>query len=89
MKTKPGFKLHNICGENVIVAEGKENIDFSSVIHLNDSAALLWNAVENTDFAVETLADIIVREYNIDSATALVDAADIAREWKKAGIVSF
>lgn len=86
MKIKPGFKLHNICGENVIVAEGKENIDFSSVIQLNESAALLWNAVENTDFTVEMLADVIVREYNVDRATALTDANDIAEQWKKAGI---
>lgn len=86
MKIKPGFKLHNICGENVIVAEGKENIDFSSVIQLNESAALLWNAVENTDFTVEMLADVIVREYNVDRATALADANDIAEQWKKAGV---
>ena len=27
MKTKKGFKLRSICGENVIVAEGIENIE--------------------------------------------------------------
>ena len=28
MKKKPGFNLRTICGERIIVAEGKENIDF-------------------------------------------------------------
>ncbi|MBO4963881.1 MAG: PqqD family protein [Prevotella sp.] len=88
MKIKSGFKLHNICGENIIVAEGKENIDFSNVIHLNESATLLWNAVENIEFTEEMLADVLVKEYGIDRVTALVDATDIAKEWVKAGIVS-
>ncbi len=86
MKIKPGFKLHNICGENVIVAEGKENIDFSSVIHLNESAALLWKAVENIEFTEETLADVLIKEYCVDRATALADAGEIAKEWEKAGM---
>lgn len=86
MKIKPGFKLHNICGENVVVAEGKENIDFSNVIHLNESAAMLWNAVEGKEFTAETLAGVLMNEYEIDKATALADAKDIAEEWKKAGI---
>ena len=29
MKAKPGFNLRDVCGEQIIVAEGKENIDFS------------------------------------------------------------
>ncbi len=39
MKVKKGFKLRNVCGEYIVVAEGVENIDFSRVISLNDSAA--------------------------------------------------
>ena len=26
MKAKPGFNLRNVCGEQIIVAEGKENM---------------------------------------------------------------
>ena len=42
MKIKKGFVLRDICGENIIVAEGKENIDFTKIISMNESAALLW-----------------------------------------------
>ena len=34
MKTKKGFVLRNVCGENIIVAEGKENIDFTKIISI-------------------------------------------------------
>ena len=37
MKAKKGFKLRQICGENIIVADGIENIDFSSIIKTRNS----------------------------------------------------
>ena len=46
MKTKKGFVLRNVCGENIIVAEGKENIDFTKIISMNETAAYLWKNVE-------------------------------------------
>ena len=56
MKKKVGFKLRSICGEQVIVAEGKENIDFSKIISMNETSAYLWEAVEGKEFTADTLA---------------------------------
>ena len=39
MKAKNGFNLRTVCGENILVAEGEENIDFSNIISMNDSSA--------------------------------------------------
>lgn len=87
MKKKKGFNLRNICGEHVIVAEGKENIDFSKIISMNESAAYLWEAVKDTDFDVETLANLLTKEYEVDINTAITDATEMASQWIKAGIV--
>ena len=46
MKAKKGFNLRDVCGEQIIVAEGKENIDFSNIISMNESSAYLWKAVQ-------------------------------------------
>lgn len=86
MKTKKGFVLRNICGENIIVAEGKENIDFTKIISMNDSSAYLWSKVEGKDFNACTLADLLMEEYDVDKDTASADADAIARKWKEAGI---
>ena len=43
MKIKPGFELRMMCGENVIIAYGEENINFSKIIALNESATVIWN----------------------------------------------
>ncbi len=89
MKTKEGFNLRTICGEHVMVAEGKMNIDFCNIINMNDTAAYLWEKlnIPGKDFSVEEMADLLVSEYEVDKETALTDAAALAEQWVKAGIV--
>lgn len=86
MKTKKGFVLRDVCGENIIVAEGKENIDFTKIISMNDSSAYLWAKVVGKDFTTGTLADLLMEEYDVDKDTATADAEVIANKWKEAGI---
>ncbi|MCF0189437.1 MAG: PqqD family protein [Bacteroidaceae bacterium] len=87
MRIKPGFVLRDLCGEHLIVAEGIEHIDFSKVVTLNDSAAVLWNAAMGTDFTPESLSQALLDEYEIDAATALSDTRRIVSLWSEAGIV--
>ena len=59
MRTKTGFVLKDVCGEKIVVAEGRENIDFTKIISMNDSAAYLWEKVQDMDFDVETLKTLL------------------------------
>lgn len=86
MKTKKGFVLRNVCGENIIVAEGKENIDFTKIISMNETAAYLWKNVEGKEFDSDTLMSLLINEYEVDDATANNDAKNIAKQWIEAGI---
>lgn len=86
MKIKSGFELMDICGEAVVVAHGKENIDFSKVISLNESAAYLWRNVTGTDFDAHYLADLLCREYDVDEATALRDSEKVLDDWMAEGL---
>lgn len=86
MKTKKGFVLRNVCGENIIVAEGKENIDFTKIISMNETAAYLWKNVEGKEFDSDTLMSLLINEYEVDDATANKDAKNIAKQWIEAGI---
>lgn len=93
MKIKPGFKLTDICGSNILIAEGKENIDFSSIISMNESAKLLWENVQDKDFTIDDLARILVDNYQLENGNPLPlkqatkDAKEIADKWLKAGII--
>ena len=87
MKTKKGFNLRQVCGENVIVAEGAENIDFSSIISMNESSAYLWQNVQEKEFLHEDLVKLLTDEYEVDEATALRDVKALTDLWKQAGII--
>lgn len=88
MKTKKGFRLRDVCGENVIVADGIENIDFSRIISMNESAAYLWRSVEGKGpFTVDTLVGLLLKEYDTDEATARADVEQLIGKWKEADII--
>ncbi|MBQ4392786.1 MAG: PqqD family protein [Prevotella sp.] len=87
MKTKKGFNLRNICGENIIVAEGIENIDFSRIISMNESASYLWKNIQGQDFSSETLTQLLLEEYDVDEQTARNDADTLISKWLEAGII--
>ncbi len=79
--------MREVCGLNVIVAYGKENINFNKVINLNESAGFLWQGVVGKDFDVQTLADMLCEEYDVSRDTAVADAEALLKEWVEVGIV--
>lgn len=88
MKTNKGFKLREVCGEWVITPEGLGNIDYSELISLNESAALLWREAEGKDFTVDDLAKTLTDNYEVDAETARKDAAEVLTMWVEKGLVS-
>ena len=87
MKAKKGFNLTDVCGEQIIIAEGKENIDFSNIISMNETSAYLWQEVSDKEFTVEDMAELLVGEYDVDYDTAYKDCTELASLWKEAGII--
>lgn len=87
MKVKEGFQLREVCGEFIVVASGVKNIDFSQVIHFNESAATIWKALCQQEFTPDNMAQILMNEYEVPATTALEDATRLAEQWKEIGIV--
>lgn len=87
MKIKNGFELRDVCGENVIIAHGVENIDFTKVITLNESAALIWKQVEGKDFTEDDMVKILLDEYEVEEPQAQADVKKLLESWLKAGLV--
>ena len=86
MKIKEGFELREMCGENIIVAKGVQNIDFNKIISLNETAAYLWKAIVGKEFTPESMAELLRMEYEVTEATALADAQELAKDWQDAGL---
>lgn len=86
MKIKKGFELREICGEYIVVAHGDKNIDFSKVINLNESAAVMWKEVADKDFTAEDLASILLNTYDVEEEIAQTDSLRIMKEWIEIGL---
>lgn len=88
MRIKDGFELREICGENVILSHGMENIDFSKIISLNETAAFLWKEAMGKDFDEQSLSDALLDAYDVDAETARKDVERILSAWREIGLLA-
>ena len=89
MKVVEGFRLREICGEFIIVPESTELVNFNKMIHLNATAAYLWEQVSGLpEFTVEKLAKLLTDKYEVSEEVALKDASAIAEKWIEIGIAA-
>lgn len=87
MKIKKGFELRDVCGEKVIIAQGLENLDFSKLITLNESAAFLWKSVSGKVFSEADLVSLLCGEYEVTAEQAASDVRALVAEWRNQGLV--
>ena len=88
MKLKSGFVLREVCGEQVIVGEGLDAINFGKLLSLNETAAWLWKQAKAMgDFSVEELAAKLCEEYDVSADDAKADVAAMIDEWQQVEVV--
>lgn len=87
MKIKSGFEMREVCGEKVVIAQGIENLDFSKLISLNESAAYLWERIGDRPFDAALLAGYLQEEYEVDAGRATADATALIEEWNRQGLL--
>lgn len=87
MRTKQGFRLRELGGDYILIGESAELVNFNNIISLNEAAAYLWQAVQNKEFDVETLTQLLLAEYEVEEDIARKDAQATIDDWQKIGIV--
>lgn len=87
MKVQPGFAMRSVCGERFLIAEGEENIDFSKLITMNDTAVFLWEKMGADDFTADDLVSALLAEYEVEEAEARTDVDAFLSSLKEAGVI--
>ena len=88
MRIKKGFVLRTVCGENVIVGEGLDAINFGRMLCLNETAAWLWKqALEQGDFTAQSLANALYTEYEVTPEQALNDVKETINQWTELKVI--
>lgn len=89
MRIKEGFELREICGEHVILSHGMDNIDFSKIISLNETAAFLQKqAVGKEAISEDGLVSSLLEAYEVDEETARKDVAQVLAKWREIGLLA-
>lgn len=88
IKINPGFQLRNVCGENVVVAMGEHNIDFSHLITLNETSLMIWDILEEGVDDVDDIVSAIMQEYEIDAETCRNDVEIILQQLQQMGVIT-
>ena len=84
MKIKEGFEIQNVCGEYIVVPTGAENVDYSKIISLNETAAYLWNGVAGKEsFTTDDMVQLLLEEYDVEENIALEDCELIVARWRE------
>lgn len=84
MRIKEGFEIQNVCGEHIIVPAGADNIDYSKIISLNETAAYLWENLATKDaFTIDDMVALLLAEYEVEESIAREDCEMIIERWKE------
>lgn len=86
MKRNENFAAKELMGSMVLVPVGEGANDFNGIITLNESAKFLWDAAVG-EFEEADLIDALIKEYNIDLATATDGVEVFLKRMKEEGCI--
>lgn len=72
MKIKKDFLLRTVAGQTVVVPTGDNVANFNAAITLNETAAFLWEVLQN-DTNEETLLVKLLENYDVSEDVAKKD----------------
>lgn len=87
MKFKEGYKVRDIAGEHVVIMQGRFGSDMTRVIALNETSLLLWNELQDKEFDIDTVKQVLLDNYDVDAETAELDAKAWIEKLEECGLV--
>lgn len=87
MKLKTNLKLRKVGNRYMLVDVSDNDVNVTDVYRFNDTAAFVWNAVEQYDFDSDQLATLLCSEYNVDRNVAINDIRELLSSWRTLGLV--
>ena len=87
MRIKQEYKVREIAGESVVIMQGRQGADFTQIIILNDSALMLWEALQGKDFEASDAATVLMQNYEVEADVALRDAKAWIERLQECGLI--
>lgn len=74
MKILPKYKVRRVADENIVLVQGANPGDMTTVVALNETSLYLWNSLCGRDFELADVVSLLTERYDVDKATAEKDA---------------
>lgn len=84
MKLKKDYVLRQIAGTWVVLPLGEAAVNFSGMLKLNDSGAMLWKVLEQGGDK-DALVEALTGEYNVSHQQADADVDDFLTKLMQSG----
>lgn len=88
MKKVNEFILRNIADEYLLIPTGKTTEVFNGMITLTQTAAFIYEHIEETA-SFDELVDLILEEYEIDRDTVIKDTAELLQNMMMNQVLGF
>lgn len=84
MKLNENFVMRQVADTWVVIPLGETSVDFNGMLSLNETGALLWQALEKGGDR-EALADALTAEYAVERQQALADVDEFLTKLRSIG----
>lgn len=88
MKILPKYKVRHVADENIVLVQGSNPGDMTTVVALNETSLYLWNDLYGKDFELADVVSLLTERYDVDEATAEKDASQWVETLKQNAILA-
>lgn len=85
IKLKSGYEIKSVEGVNIVVPTGND-MSFSGVITLNDTALFVWNQLID-GIEEDDLVALMAKEYDVDKSIISADVKELIEAFKQNGLL--
>ena len=87
MKIKPKYKVHHVADEDIVLVQGRNPGDLTTVIALNSTSLFLWNSLAGRQFELPDVVDLLVRRFEVSTDRASADAQQWIDQLRQSNIL--
>lgn len=87
MKLDGSFELKTLAGQSIVVPGKLKNVDFTNLLTLNETAAVVWECMTQGEFEVDDLVKALTDAYEVDEAQAREDVVALLAKIRELGMI--
>lgn len=76
MRILPRYKVRDVAGEDIVMVQGRNPGDMTTVIALNETSLYLWNNLYGKEFEQGDITRLLTERYDVDEVTAMKDSSE-------------